>query len=111
MFIVSRIVKILGFICFYLVEMIRSNLRVAYDVLTPAHKMKPAILEIPLDVKTDMEILLFANLMTMTPGTMSFRLSEDKSKLYVHAMYVDDPERQKQEIKEKFENRLLEIFR
>lgn len=111
MFIVIRIVKILGFIRFYLVELIRSNLKVAYDVLTPTHKMKPAILEIPLDVKTDMEILLFANLMSMTPGTMSFTLSEDRTKLYVHAMYVHDPEKQKKEIKEKFENRLLEIFR
>lgn len=111
MFLIIRLVRIVRFIGFYLVEMILANLKVAYDVLTPTHKMKPAILEIPLDVKSDMEILLFSNLMSMTPGTMSFRISRDKTKLYIHAMYVDDPEKMKQEIKDKFEKRLLGIFR
>lgn len=111
MSIALKILKGIGFLAFYLKEVIVSNLRVAYDALTPTHKMKPGILEIPLELEHDQAILAFSNLMTMTPGTMTFALSEDKSKLYVHAMYIDDPEELKQGIKEKFETRLVELFR
>lgn len=111
MYIISKIIKLIGFSGFYILEVIKSNLIIAYDALTPTHKMKPGILEIPLDLKSDKEILIFSNLMTMTPGTMTIALSEDKTKLFVHAMYIDDPEKLKMEIKEKFEKRIAELFR
>lgn len=106
-----RILKLIRFTGFYLKELLLANLKVAYDVLAPTPKMRPGILEIPLDVKTDAEILTFSNLITMTPGSISFALSEDKSKLYVHAMYVEDVEKFKKEIKTNFENYLLGVFR
>jgi multicomponent Na+:H+ antiporter subunit E len=106
-----RLLRGVLFILFYLKELVLSNLKVAYDVLTPTHQMKPGILEIPLDVTSDAEIQVFSNLMTMTPGTMTFALSDDRSKLYVHAMYIDDPKKMKKEIKENFEKKLLSILR
>lgn len=111
MSLVIRFFRLLKFIGFYFWEIILSNIKVAYDALTPTHKMSPGILEIPLDAKADAEILIFSNLMSMTPGTMTFALSEDKTKLYVHAMYIDDPVALKEEIKNKFEKRILRIFR
>ncbi len=106
-----KIPNLILFMIFYLQEILLSNLRVAYDALAPTYQMKPGILEIPLDAKTDTEILAFSNLMTMTPGTMTFALSEDRSKLYIHAMYVDHPDVFKKEIKTNFEQRLLRVLR
>lgn len=106
-----KIFKGIGFIGFYLKEILISNIRVAYDALTPTHQMKPGIIAVPLDATTDTEILAFSNLMSMTPGTMSFAISEDKTQLYVHAMYVDDPEALQQEIKNEFEQRIIGVLR
>jgi len=71
-------------------ELIVSSLAVAVDVLTPRHRSNPAILEMPLDVKSDAGILLVTNLISLTPGTLSIDVSEDRKTLIVHAMFADD---------------------
>ena len=73
-------------------ELILSSVQVAYDVLTPRHRARPALLKMPLDVKSDAGILLVTNLITLTPGTLSLDVSEDRKTLLIHAMFADDPE-------------------
>lgn len=99
------------FLLYYLGQLALSNFRVAYDVLTPKRHMRPGVIAIPLDAKTDLEITLFANFLTMTPGTLSLDISEDRSVLYIHAMFIDDPDALRREIKEGFERPLLELMR
>lgn len=99
------------FIAFYLKELIRASVRVAHDALTPTHHMRPAMLAIPLDAKTDLEILLLANLISMTPGSVSIDVSTDRRVLYVHAMYAEDPEGVRHEIKTTLERRVLDLLR
>ena len=95
----------------FLVELLLSTLRVFWDVVTPGHISRPGIVGIPLSAKTEMEILLMANLISLTPGTLSIDLSEDRSILYVHVMFLDDPNRFRQSIKEGVERRVLEVMR
>ncbi|MEX2350377.1 MAG: Na+/H+ antiporter subunit E [Flavobacteriaceae bacterium] len=103
--------KTIAFILFFLYELIKANLQVAYDVITPKFYMKPGIIKVPLDAKSDLEITLLANLISLTPGTLSLDVSNDKKVLYVHGMYVSDKEKFIQGIKQGFERRLLEILR
>lgn len=107
----NRIPRVISFIFFFLYELLKANLQVAYDVITPRFFMKPGIIRIPLDAKTDLEITLLANLITLTPGTLSLDVSDDKKALYVHAMYVHDKEKFIASIKSGFEKRLLAILR
>lgn len=106
-----RLPKIIGFFFFFLKELVKANLEVAYDVITPSFYMKPGIVKIDLDAETDLEITLLANLITLTPGTLSLDVSDDRKVLYVHAMYIRDREQFVQSIKQGFEKRLLEILR
>jgi multicomponent Na+:H+ antiporter subunit E len=73
----------------------------------------PGVIGIPLDARTDAEITLLANLITLTPGSVSLDLSEDRSVLYVHAMYIDggDVEAYRRSVKEGLERRVLELLR
>lgn len=103
--------QVLGFLLYFLWELTKANMRVAHDVLTPRHRMNPGIVAVPLDAKTDAEITFLANLITLTPGTLSLDVSEDKRVLYIHAMYIEDPYQFKREIKEGLERRLLEVLR
>lgn len=107
----SKIRQVTTFVGFYLWELVLANLRVAYDVITPRHYMRPAVISVPLDARTDEEITALANLITMTPGTLSLDVADDRSVLYVHAMYVHDVEKLRREIKQGFERRILEMMR
>jgi multicomponent Na+:H+ antiporter subunit E len=99
------------FAAFYVLEVVRSNLRVAVDVATPASRARPAVVAVPLDAQTDAEITLLANLITMTPGSLAIDVSDDRSVIYVHSMFVDDPEAFRRTIKDDFERRVLELLR
>ncbi|TPV35116.1 Na+/H+ antiporter subunit E [Paucihalobacter ruber] len=103
--------KIVFFFFFFSYELIKANIQVAFDVVTPKFYMKPGIVKVPLDAKTDIEITLLANLISLTPGTLSLDVSSDKKVLYVHAMYLSNKEKFIKDIKQGFEKRLLEILR
>ena len=107
---VQRVPKVIMFIGFFIRELIISNLRVAYDVVTPTDYMRPAVIAVPLDAKTDGEITIVANLLSLTPGTLSLDVSSDRKVLYIHIMYLDDLEEVQQQIKY-FESRVLELLR
>jgi multicomponent Na+:H+ antiporter subunit E len=103
---------IIGFAIFFIVEVIKANLRVARNVVSPLHHLQPGIVAVPLDITTDAEITLLANLITLTPGTLSLDVSEDRKVLYVHSIAVgSDVEAFKREIKSGFERRVMEVLR
>ena len=69
----KKVGQAMSFSLFFAKELVKANLRVAYDVLTVHHHMQPGVVAIPLDVKTDLEITLLANLITLTPGPLISR--------------------------------------
>lgn len=99
------------FLGYFLKEIAISSLRVAYDVITPKHISHPGVIGIPMDAETDFEITLLANLITLTPGTLSLDVSEDRKILYIHVMFLDDADTLRREIKNNLERRILELVR
>jgi multicomponent Na+:H+ antiporter subunit E len=91
----------------FLREVVTSALAVAWAVINPRPSLKPAIVAVPLDLRTDWRISVLANIVTLTPGTTSLHVSEDLSVLYVHAMDCDDREKLAQDIKTTFETVIL----
>jgi len=106
-----RLVRLLGFGLHFLGQLALANVRVARAVLAPLSRLRPAIVAVPLSLDRDAEIALLANLLTLTPGTLSLEVSEDRRTLYVHALGVDDPEVLRREIREGFERRIREALR
>ncbi|WP_047042535.1 Na+/H+ antiporter subunit E [Vibrio mexicanus] len=86
----GKLPKLVNFVLFFIWDLIKANARVAYDVITPTHLMKPAVIGVPLDLKTDGGITVFSNLITATPGSLALDVSTDKKVLYVHLMYFED---------------------
>lgn len=106
-----KLPMLIGFIVFFLRELVVSTLKVAWEVVTPDDKRRPGIVAVPLDAKTDNEITLLANLITLTPGTMTMDVSVCRTVMYVHAMFVGDRDDLRREIKEGFERRVLALLR
>ncbi len=102
----------LAFALFYVWELVVSSVRVAYDVLTPRFHMRPGVIGLPLEARTDLEITALANLISLTPGTLSLDVSPDRRTLYIHAMYIDeDTEQLCAALKNNIERRVLTLFR
>ena len=107
----QRVPKTARLLGYFLVELVRSNLRVLWDVVTPGHISRPGIVGIPLRAQSDLEILLVANLISLTPGTLSIDLAEDRRTLFVHVMFLDDPEEFRRGIQNGLERLVLEVTR
>jgi multicomponent Na+:H+ antiporter subunit E len=104
----QRAARLIRFMFFYLKELFLANLRVAATVLSPRMRIKPAVVAIPLEAETDLSISLLANLITLTPGSLTLDISADRQVLYVHTMYADDIDRFRLSIKE-LERRVLDV--
>lgn len=88
----KKIYYSITFIGYYLVKLVQANMFIAYDILTPKMHTKPAFMEVPVHLKTDAGLLLFSNLLSMTPGTLSVDVSKDKKILVVHVLYYSTEE-------------------
>lgn len=92
-------------------DIIVANIQVAWVVLTvPNNKLKPAWIVVPLDLVQPEAITVLAGTITLTPGTLSADLSDEGHSLLVHALHTDDPDGVRDDIKERYEARLKEIF-
>ena len=94
----------------FLYELVVSSIQVVWDVITPQQKARPGIIAMPLDVDDEMEILLVTNLISLTPGTLSLDVSDDHSTLYIHAMFADDPDAIRAQIKQGMERWVIEAM-
>ncbi len=88
-----------------------ANVQVAWIVLTrPNSKLRPAWVVVPLELRQPEAITILAGTITLTPGTVSADLSDAGHSLLVHALDTEDPDAVRDEIKHRYERRLLEIF-
>ncbi|MEG3078619.1 Na+/H+ antiporter subunit E [Halomonas sp. 5021] len=106
----ARIPRFIGFVGFFIKELVQANLRVAFDIVTPPWHMKPGVIALPLSARTEMEITMVANLISLTPGTLSLDVSDDRKVLYIHAMFLDNEDDLRRNLKD-MEHRALELFR
>lgn len=106
-----RLGKMLRYCAIVMWDIMIANIQVAWIVLTvPNAKMKPAWVVVPLDLSQPEAITILAGTITLTPGTVSADLSDGGHSLLVHALHTDDPDAIRDEIKDRYERRLKEIF-
>lgn len=109
----GRAGKILSLIGLFFYELMVSAIKVALVVMHPNLKsaLKPAIVAVPLTVKSDAEITLLANMITLTPGTLTVDVAEDRSVLYVHALAMESDTALIADIANGFEKKIMEVFK
>lgn len=106
-----KVRQVSEFLWFFVRELVLSAIRVSLEVFTTGSRTRPGIVRVPLEPASDAEIALLANLLTLTPGSLTLDVAPDRSALYVHAMFVHDAEAVRREVKEGFERRVLEVLR
>ncbi|APU15855.1 MULTISPECIES: Na+/H+ antiporter subunit E [Actinoalloteichus] len=102
--------RLLRFPFYYALEVVKSSTTVALDILTPGSRATPAFVEVRLRCTTDLEITMLANMISLTPGTVTVATRRRPATLWVHGMYVDDRESFREELYA-MEDRLLAVTR
>lgn len=102
------VLKLLGL---FLKELLLSALFVAKELLRPKLNIKPGIVAVPTKLRSDLEITIFACLITLTPGTLTLEVSPENDVLYIHSMDIADTEQVISQIKNTFEKAIMEVSR
>lgn len=106
-----RPVRMVGYMMIVMWDIVVANIHVAWIVLTRSNaNLRPAWVVVPLDLKQPEAITVLAGTITLTPGTVSADLSDEGHSLLVHALDCADPDAVRDEIKQRYERRLKEIF-
>lgn len=98
------------FLLFYLKEMVKANLQLARDILSPRMRLHPGIVKVPIHTKNGTQTLILFNLVTMTPGSLCLDVSNNHSYLYIHGLYVKSHDEFEKEIVDGIEKKMLEAF-
>ena len=96
--------------CMLALDIVRSNIVVALQVLGPERNITPGFIWVPLDIDNIHGIAALTSIITLTPGTVSSALSDDRRHLLVHVLNLDDADDVIRQIKTRYEAPLMEIF-
>jgi multicomponent Na+:H+ antiporter subunit E len=95
----------------FIKELIKSNIAVLRVVLSPRLRVRSGVVAVPTELTNDVALTMLANMITLTPGTLTLDISPDRRYLFVHTLNLDDPEDVKQQIRQAFEVYLRELSR
>ncbi|PAK56951.1 Na+/H+ antiporter subunit E [Staphylococcus capitis] len=102
-FYLVRIYRIIVLILTFLSELIKANFDVLKIILKPSITNKPGFFVYETDLKTDWQIVLLSNLITLTPGTVVLGISDNRKKIYIHAIDFSTKEEEVESIKSSLE--------
>jgi multicomponent K+:H+ antiporter subunit E len=91
-------------------DIVVANVAVARLILGSPGRLRPAFVEVPIALEQPLAISLLASIVSMTPGTVSSDLSDDRRRLLVHVLDTRDPAALVEQIKTRYEAALAEIF-
>lgn len=100
----------LGLLGVFLKDIVVANLEVARRILGPEDAIHPRFVWVPLSIANPQGMAVFAAMLTMTPGTLSVDITPDRRWLLVHAFNVDDEAALVRDVKQRYEQPLMEIF-
>ncbi|MGM8213787.1 Na+/H+ antiporter subunit E [Virgibacillus sp. W0430] len=110
-FYLKRVFKIVKLVFIFFRELVLSNIDIVRLVYKRKPNIEPGIFAMPTELKSDWEITLLANLITLTPGTLSVAIADDNSVIFIHAMHIDEVDAAIYDIKNTFEKAIMEVTR
>lgn len=102
--------KLLRFLFMVMGDILVANFQVARLTLGRISALRPAFVEVPIDLDHELAISILVSVVSLTPGSLAADLSADRNTLLVHGLDVPDAQALIDEIKQRYEAPLKEIF-
>ena len=106
----KRLIALVDLGLFYMKEVIQSNVALARDVLLPGRRLRPGIVRIDTNALSERQMVVLANLVTMTPGTLTIGLSVETRQLVIHTLYANRAAELQASITHHYERRISNAF-
>lgn len=100
-------VKLVGLV---LADIVRSNIAVCRIVLSPRRERRSGFIQIPIELRNPYALAALAGIITATPGTLWVQHDPRNKVILIHVLDLVDPETWIDQIKNRYEKLLLEIF-
>ncbi|OXM16111.1 Na+/H+ antiporter subunit E [Paenibacillus herberti] len=110
-FYLRKVVAVLNLLGIFIRELFLSSFTVIFQILKPKLTIRPGIVALQTELKSDGELTLLSCLICLTPGTLTLDVSDDNRTLYIHAMDIGDAEQLKLQIRNSFEKAIMEVTR
>ncbi|WP_339157719.1 Na+/H+ antiporter subunit E [Paenibacillus sp. FSL W8-0186] len=110
-FYMRKVWAMIKLLVLFIKELFKSSFVVIGQVLSPKLNIRPGIFAYKTELTGDWEVTILANLITLTPGTLTLDVSREGSTLYIHAMDIDDVDKLCSDIRSTFEKAILEVTR
>lgn len=104
-----RIYHTLELTVVFILHFFMANIEVACLVFVPNRFLKPAVVCVPVRIKSDAVLAIMSWMICLTPGSLIVSIPRDKRCLYVHFLHTNDPDKSIAYLKRNYENRLLKI--
>ena len=101
--------KWIKLILMFLIELLKADVNVLKLMFKKDLDVNPVIFEYPLEVTKSWQITLLANMITLTPGTLTVNVGHDNKTLHIHCLDTDDIPGEIEGIKNSFEKAILEV--
>lgn len=108
-FYLKHVWKALILLLVFCKEVVVANLSVLRYVVSPLNRMNPGIVAMHVDFDSDFELVLLANMITLTPGTLTLEISHDNHTLFLHTLDCSHPEELIAHINSVFVKRIKEV--
>lgn len=106
----GRVVSLVRFAGYFLYLLVKSNLVLAWEILTPGFGIRPRILRYNVAHLNDPQIVALSSAITLTPGTLVVDISRDKDFLYIHCMYAADAAKARRDLDQLRQRMEREVF-
>ncbi|MDG5480283.1 Na+/H+ antiporter subunit E [Staphylococcus xylosus] len=108
-FYIITVYKIVKLFLVFLIELVKANIDVIRIVIKPKIDNEPSFFTYHTDLKSDWQIALLSNLITLTPGTIVLGISDDRTKIYIHSIDFTTKEEEVDSIKSSLEKVVREV--
>lgn len=102
--------RAMRFFALFVMDILIANWTVARLVIIAPGKLSPALIEVPLDLRDPFLASLLGSIVSLTPGTVSIDVDQTRWILLVHALDAPDPQAVVDEIKNRYEKAIKEMF-
>ncbi len=101
---------LLRYVAVLLWDILVANMTVARLVFVANSSLRPAFFEMELQLTDDFAITVLTSTISLTPGTISADVSEDRRLLLIHSLDLVDEKELVDSIRRRYEAPLKEIF-
>jgi multicomponent Na+:H+ antiporter subunit E len=110
--VIRRFLFMLRYLVIFSRELAKATIAVTKAVLKRDLQIRPGFIAVDMDCESDFEITVFANSITLTPGTISVHVEREQRKIIIHALDVGaDPDAVRRDVKDALEANILKWTR